>query len=182
MRLFIAIDIPDDIKNVTDGFIRDARHAQNDGVVYVKSDNFHITLKFIGETDPAKVETISEALEEISFDPFCMRVAGTGSFPEGEQARVLWIGLHDTEPLARIASAVDRRLFATGIPRDTRPFSPHLTIARVKKELNTAMTDLLRSAKDLPFGNFTVTAFHIYQSVLGAGGPVYTKIKTFTSR
>jgi RNA 2',3'-cyclic 3'-phosphodiesterase len=181
MRLFIAIDIPDDIKISTDGFIRDARYAQNNGVVYVKPDNFHITLKFIGETDPVKIEAISGALEEISFEPFRLRVAGTGSFPEGELARVLWIGLHDTEPLARIASAVDRRLFTTGIPRDTRPFSPHLTIARVKKELNTAMTDLLRSAKDLPFGNFTVNAFHIYRSVLGAGGPVYTKIRSFPS-
>jgi 2'-5' RNA ligase len=181
MRLFVAIDIPDAIRTALAEFTEKAKLIQRQGLKYVENGNWHTTLKFIGETPPERLDEITKALSEIAFEPFQLECRGTGSFPARGNPRVIWSGIDTSEPLVRLADAVDRRLFASGFPRDTKKFSPHLTIAGVKSEISPALRDYLDKSTDRFFGGFTVDSFAIYKSDLTQKGPVYTIIEKFSA-
>jgi RNA 2',3'-cyclic 3'-phosphodiesterase len=192
MRLFIALDIPDAIRDriarfvegVT-GFAPDARWA--------KPESLHVTLKFIGEQPEPAVEHIKQTLSTIESGAPEIHFRGYGFFPTAKSARVFWIGMEATPQLAALATAIDDKMPALGIPKEDRPFSPHLTLARSvggsgsprrnrKDGPNRTFQHLQEKLSALPtpeFGTMTPRSFFLYQSQLSPKGSKYTKLAEF---
>jgi 2'-5' RNA ligase len=192
MRLFIALDIDDAIReriaHFMDGvqeFVPDAR--------WVKPESLHVTLKFIGEQPEPAVEQVKLALGTISGNAAEIQFRGYGFFPTAKSARVFWIGMEAGPQLAALATLVDDKMAALGIPKEARVFSPHLTLARGPGGSGTprwrqgdgpnrAFERLREKLAALPgpeFGTMTAREFFLYQSQLSPKGSKYTKLARF---
>ena len=140
--------------------------------------NLHITLKFIGEWPEEKLPQLEAALRSVCRrNPIPLEVRGLGWFPSPKNPRVFWAGLQNGEGLATLARDIETALEPLGIAKDTRPFSAHLTLARIK---DPAPLDALRAAMETlesaEYGAFNATCFHLYRSQPGAAGSIYTKL------
>jgi 2'-5' RNA ligase len=181
MRLFVALDIPEDVRSALGAFAaklrplcRNARWARIEGL--------HVTLKFIGETPVEKSAEVKTALASISSRaPISMNFRGLGFFPDARRLRVLWAGVEVGPELAELATAVDAALTTLGYPREERAFSPHLTLARfVAPRGLDSLHAALEKAGLVEFGAAIAKEFHLYQSVLKPGGAEYTRLATFS--
>ena len=129
MRIFIGIDLGPEVRAKISRFLEGVRGFAPD-VRWVRPESLHITLKFIGEQKPERVDAIRESLRQVHGAALEIRFAGYGFFPTPKSPRVFWIGIQSAEQLANLAAAVDRATSELGIPREERAFSPHLTLAR----------------------------------------------------
>ena len=130
MRLFVALEIPPAVRENLAGLIRDLR-AIAPQPKWVRVENLHITLKFIGEVADTKLEAIRQALGEVRSEaPVTLDFRGLGFFPNEKYPRVFWAGMEASANLKGLAADIDRAMEKLGIPREQRPFSPHLTLAR----------------------------------------------------
>src|SRR5688572_14345925 len=125
MRLFIAVTPPDPIRDLVV-----KTYSQIERARWVKKEQLHVTLRFLGELDEDHAAAVKGALREISASRFSLRIKGTGTF--GRPARVLWCGLHPPEEITALATSIDRAVLQVGLTADDKPFAPHLTIARFK--------------------------------------------------
>lgn len=182
MRLFIAVDIPE--SPILARLGSDLGEIGR-GIRPTRGGNQHITLKFIGEP-PCSVDEIIEALDGIGPEVgiFKMIVSGHGAFPNWKRPAVLWIGFENTEPLMRLAEMIDERLHgSTGTPKERREFKAHLTVARIKGQIDIERVrrTLDSNVKDLENEGFSVPVreFILYSSTLTPEGPIYRKIKTY---
>lgn len=169
MRLFIAIDIPEDHSK----FLKE---LQSNLKKFRLTNEFHLTLKFLGDVeDPEKV---IEALKKVKFNTFNLSYDSLGTFPDNARPRVVWIGFKDCEELMDLQKSISENLpeFA-----DDYDYSPHLTLARVK-HLSAEDMDFLKAwieAQKVPEMSFKVDSFYLYKSVLKPEGPVYERLETF---
>lgn len=134
MRLFVALELPDGVREDLARAI-DALRPAAENAKWVPPENLHLTVVFLGETPSDRVSRLVEALELAAADvvPFSTSAEGVGAFPSPRRARVLWAGLADSGgDMARVAEAVASRLEETGIPRELREFTPHVTLARFR--------------------------------------------------
>jgi len=181
MRLFVAMDIPEDVRAALEVLaikLRIAcRHAR-----WTRIEGLHVTLKFIGETPSEKVAEIEAALATLpSHAPIPLNFRGLGFFPNERRPRVLWAGIEAGPELAALAAEVETALHPLGIPREERPFSPHLTLARFDTPRGLyALRDTVEKAGPLEFGGTIAKEFYLYQSVLKRGGAEYTRLATFS--
>jgi RNA 2',3'-cyclic 3'-phosphodiesterase len=180
MRLFVAMDIPEDVREAIERLaskLRPACHTAR----WVRIEGAHITLKFIGEVAAEKIEGVKTALQRVPFPaPIPMKFNGLGFFPNERRPRVLWAGIKASDDLAALAAAVDTSLEPLGIAREQRAFSPHLTLARFDSP--GSLQDLhqaIATAAPLEFGETVGEEFHLYQSILKRGGAEYTRLATF---
>ena len=192
MRLFIALDIDDAIRERLSRFVEGVRNFAPDAR-WMKPESLHVTLKFIGEQPDAAVEMIKEALATISAVTTEIKFRGYGFFPTAKSARVFWIGMEAASPLAALAAAIDEKMSALGIPKEDRVFSPHLTLARAAGGSGSsrrqradrsihAFQHLQEKLSALPapeFGTMTPREFFLYQSQLSPKGSKYTKLAKF---
>lgn len=181
MRLFVALDIPDDVRSAIHAIVAKLRPACRNAR-WARIEGLHVTLKFIGETSPEKTAEIKTALASIpSRAPTEINFRGLGFFPNERRPRVLWAGIDATTDLAELAAAVETSLGALGIPREERAFSPHLTLARFDTPRGLdALHAAIDVAGSLEFGATTAKEFHLYQSVLKPGGAEYTRLASFS--
>src|SRR5260221_302609 len=131
MRIFIGIDLDPEVRARierflagVEGFVPDAR--------WVRTESLHITLKFIGEQPSAQVDAITERLRRMEGSAFEIQAGGYGFFPTAKAPRVFWIGIHAGPQLAELAERIDIAAAELGVPREDRPYSPHLTLARAR--------------------------------------------------
>jgi 2'-5' RNA ligase len=196
MRLFIALDIDDEIRERiarfaegVSGFAPDAR--------WTRPDSLHVTLKFVGEQPEPILEEINSALGTIAASEIALQFRGYGFFPTAKAARVFWIGIEAGPELATLAAAVDQQTARLGVPKEDRAFSPHLTLARGAVRGTRSSGSPHRHKEDRPnrsfqrlqenlaaqptpeFGTMTGHEFFLYQSELGRGGSRYTKLSRF---
>src|SRR5271166_2890660 len=129
MRIFIALDIDDAIRERIQRFLEGVQGFAPDAR-WVRPESLHVTLKFIGEKPDEAVEAIKAALAGVQAEPFEITFRGYGFFPTPKAARVFWVGIDAGPPLVNLATAVDDATSGLGIPKEDRPFSPHLTLAR----------------------------------------------------
>ncbi len=193
MRLFVALDIPDEIRNKIGMFLEGVRGFAPD-VRWVAAESLHLTLKFIGEQPDDKLAAIKQALASLTGESFDLNFRGTGFFPTAKSARVFWIGIEADERLARLAGAVDAALAPLGVEREQRAFSAHLTLARsgsgrpqrMKEDrLNPNFRRLQERLAQMPapdFGTMTAREFFLYESKLSPKGAQYTKVERFPLR
>jgi 2'-5' RNA ligase len=187
MRLFVALDIPDTIRHALADYAMRLNHAVP-SVRFVRTEGLHITLKFLGETE--KTDQLREALSRVQQTQFPVALANTGFFPNAERPRIFWAGIDAPTDLAELARKVDEACSMLGFPREDRPFTPHLTLARSgsgnprahsgTKELPLAHLAHVVRSEDAPrFGMMVATQFHLYASQLHPQGSIYSKIATF---
>jgi 2'-5' RNA ligase len=195
MRLFIALDIDDDIRSRIARFLEGVRGFAPDAR-WVRPESMHVTLKFIGEKPEDDLEKIKQALETISADAFEMNFRGYGFFPSARAPRVFWVGIEAGPKLSSLAALVDQRLASLEIPKEEHAFSPHLTLARggggsgsPRKQRgdrpNHSFLRLPGKLAALPapeFGTMTAREFFLYQSRLSPSGSKYAKLAGFSLR
>ncbi len=206
MRIFVALDIDEAIRQRLAQFQNEMR-ALDPRQKWVGTDTFHVTLKFIGEQPPAKVEEIQRALVAIKAGRVQIDFRGAGFFPNARSPRVFWVGIQGDENLVKLASAVDAVTAAFGIEREAREYKPHLTLARAQlgggrgasgsphqrssPPAASRLTDrasagaFARVAQKLSaisppeFGTMTASEFFLYESKLSPKGASYTKLARF---
>lgn len=175
MRTFIAVRIP-----VTEPISLVIRQLQTmrPALKVVATDQLHVTLKFLGETDASLVPRLGSLLHEIAATESTgeMTLAGLGAFPQISRPSVVWAGFVDPEPLVRLATSLESRCEALGYPREARPFRPHLTLARIKSAPPDSLAEFIRDRDDLMFGTVGIRALELYRSDLQSGGPTYTSL------
>jgi RNA 2',3'-cyclic 3'-phosphodiesterase len=183
VRLFVALDVPEAVRaalaELSDRLKKTCQSAR-----WVRLEGVHITLKFIGEVPPDKVQTIRQALGEVlGFAPIQLRFAGLGFFPSARRPRVFWAGVEDSSQLAEIAAAIEARLVPFGIPTEKRAFHAHLTLARFESPQGTQALAAAVEALGAPeFGSAIFNEFYLYQSVLKRSGAEYTRLVTYPFR
>ena len=179
MRLFTGIDLPKDVKERLDVLISHLRTTAH--VKWSPAYNLHITTKFIGEWPTEGLPELTAALREVSVDsPVKIQVRGLGWFPNPHSPRVFWAGVSASPSLKQLAEATDAATVAVGAQKEDRPFSPHLTLARIKQP---APLDGLRRAiaelESVDFGSFAAECFYLYLSEPGPSGSIYTPLHEF---
>ncbi len=192
MRLFVALDLEEEIRDRIENFINEVRELATDAR-WVNPESLHVTLKFIGEKPDSMVKQIENTLASIQGSPIELRLWTTGFFPTAKSARVFWVGIETSAGLAELAKNVEHELARIGIPEENRPFSPHLTLARAgagsgapsrKKgdKMNRRFARLQEKLAASPapdFGSMPAREFFLYRSQLSPKGSRYTKIARF---
>lgn len=173
-RLFVAIDIPNEIKTK---FVGIMESLEKIGAKVVPTTNIHLTLKFIGETERTK--EIVEALKDVRLGSFDLVVSDVGIFGSIEYPRVFWVGVEKSSSLRELHNLVESRLNGLGIPRDEREFSPHITLARFKTRVNSTKLQSILKENSGTFGSFRVNSFVLYRSILSHPNPIYQRILEF---
>ena len=176
MRLFIAFDIPESVKeqlvSIHDKIKTDAK------INWVSAKNMHLTLKFLGEVADDKIRDIKKRLSKISFEAFEVELSDIGVFPSENYIRVIWAGFRDDEKMAGLARKIREKLPKF---RDDYDFKAHLTIGRVKFAGDKKkLVEELRKIKVKP-ERFSVKEFKLYKSTLTSSGPVYEEIGVFSA-
>lgn len=176
MRLFVAVDLSDDVREKIEDVLRVFKDFK--GVKPVEKENLHITLMFLGEVPDRRVEVVKESLRGIKLDPFKIRLKGLGNF----NYRVFWVGVVEgNEYLSILAKEVENSLKKVGFKRD-KDFVAHATIARVKRLDSNDRIKLekaLEMFKDYDFGEMVVDSFKLKKSTLTPKGPIYEDIEVY---
>lgn len=184
MRAFIAIDLPKEIKDYLADIQAQLKESNSD-VKWVAPLNIHLTLKFLGEIDEKKSENIIQIIEEIAKNSACfyIRISSIGAFPKINFPRVLWVGIDKGDRESKeIAEQLEERIAKLGIPKEDRPFSSHITIGRLRSNLNREkliqkLSNLAAGLAGLEKLQFTVKKITLFKSTLTPKGPVYEIIR-----
>lgn len=144
----------------------------------VEEENIHFTLRFFGDVTHAQLEKIQTSLESVDLDTFSIEIHGVGAFPTKRRPRVIWVGVtRNGNLMVELKSEVDKHLEKVGYQRERKPFTPHATIARVRRVYDRdglyTQLDLL-SAADI--GTMTVSEFTMMKSTLTPSGAIYDTI------
>jgi RNA 2',3'-cyclic 3'-phosphodiesterase len=186
VRLFVALEIPAAVRGNLAALIEEIRAADaaatKNKARWVRPENLHVTLKFIGNVDAGKLEAIRAALGEIrSGCTVELHFRGVGFFPNEKRPRVVWAGIAASPNLAPLAAGIDARLEKLGIARETREYAPHLTLARFdppgisEKLLAAAQENAARE-----FGTVRAGEFHLFESKTRPTGAEYTRLSSFS--
>jgi len=175
MRLFTGLDLPAEVVGNLEQLLARLRPAAR--IHWSPPANLHITTKFIGEWPEDRLEELKAALGVLEPRPAIpVHIRKLGFFPNPHAPRVFWCGI-DAPGLEALAAATDGATARLGIPRESRAFSPHLTLARIKERLNLQpLREAIAALPSLDFGQFEADRFFLYHSRLSPGGSVYTKL------
>ncbi len=179
MRVFIGIKLDDRVHEEIEKFLAPFKKISSP-VRWVNPENVHVTLKFIGEVAEEKYAKIEKYLGEAEFDtgPFDLRLAGCGKFGRRETLDIFWIGITPCDSLTRVFKKIEDSLAKLGIEKENRPFTPHITVGRNKKNFNfKSFLQLVEENRDRSISEFNVDRFQVFKSQLRPEGPVYTILK-----
>jgi RNA 2',3'-cyclic 3'-phosphodiesterase len=176
LRLFIAIEIPEQIKREI-GELIDVLKKHDTDIKWIMPDNIHLTLKFLGATSDSLVLKIRESLTTAvsSCEPFSITIQSAGAFPNDKYPRVLWTGIIDSHLLKDLRDRIENSLSMIGFQRDDKEFHPHLTIGRVRSQKGMlSFMEEFRLFRDRHFGGFLADQVKLMKSELRPTGPLYT--------
>jgi len=179
-RVFCAIELPSLVREKISQHITRLREAMPDSPAsWSRAENVHLTLKFVGEIPPRRVNDLSQAAANAAegFSPLEIAVGNTGSFPQHGAPRVLWIGVDDySGKLAQLHAKLDEESRRLGFEKEARPFNPHLTIARLRKPQGARALALAHKEMGFHATEVRVTALAVIRSELSSKGSKYTAI------
>ena len=182
VRLFVAITLPEEMKQAI-GLLQGELRSLGGGVRWVKPEGIHCTLKFLGEVDPVRAEEIAEGLSAGTVArQFRLEVKHLGVFPGWSRPRVIWTGIETRgKELQQVHSYIEQALRTFGFPLDNRPFRPHLTLGRVRKQEGlSALKEYCRErSKAINLGSFAAVSFSLYESRLRPEGAEYRVLGTY---
>lgn len=179
VRAFIAIDIPSFVREKIADLQNSFKPLGLD-VSWVKPSNFHLTLKFLGNVNPDRIPEIKERLKATlaSVPCFLTAVSDVGVFPSPERPRVLWVGLENSGSLADLQRKIDAGLAQIGFEPESKVFSAHLTLGRIKSG-KTGWQNALKNTKKIETEPFEISAVILYESQLTREGSIYTVLEEF---
>jgi 2'-5' RNA ligase len=179
MRLFVGLDIPAEVTGSLDRLINQLRPTAK--VNWSRAANLHITTKFIGEWPAERLPEMKQALAAIPRQSAIdIEVQGIGWLPNPHHPKVFFAAIHSSPLLPCLAAETDSATAALGVPTENRPFSPHLTLARIKPPVDlSGVRRAIASLPQLDFGRFTADRFFLYLSELHPSGSVYSKLAEF---
>lgn len=189
IRAFIAIDLPPSIQESLDKQTARLRQTLGDDLVrWVPAQNMHLTLKFLGALPLSHLDFIKRMLTQSadSNSQFDLQIGGLGSFPNSKRPRVLWAGIHAPAGLPTLQKMIEDGATRLGYNKEERPFSPHLTLGRVRQGLSAQELHKVSTAFSIfqlgKIGTARVDSVYLYQSDLNSEGSVYTKLFSATLR
>jgi len=168
-RLFIAIDLPDDVKTNLVGLGYGIPGAR-----WVDEDQLHLTLRFIGEVEGGLFHDIAQGLSEVRQRPFFFSLQGLGHFPPRGQPRVLWVGVNCADSLLQLRAKIDAVLRTIDVPLEKRKYAPHITLARLKNAPHSRVANFIAGNNLYSSREIEVDSFHLYSSVLTSKGAIHT--------
>jgi len=181
LRAFVAIRLSAETERALGDLIDELR-SPGDGINWARRANLHLTLRFLGAAvDSELIPPLIERLNAIAGEtaPFAVAARGIGAFPDLSRPRVIWAGLEGDELLA-LASRVERAAVESGFEAESRPYSPHLTIGRVRDLRRWArLRPQLETAAGREFGRSTIEAMTLYESRLSSAGATYQELARF---
>ncbi|MFC2154993.1 RNA 2',3'-cyclic phosphodiesterase [Acidobacteriota bacterium] len=179
MRIFIGIKFDDNTRREIDRALKPFKKISSP-IKWVKTENIHLTLKFIGEVPAEKVTRVEESLTQRDFNvgAFDLEIAGFGKFGRDSELNILWVGIKKNEKLEDIYRRIEDSFYTIGIPKEQRPFKAHLTVGRNKKRYNfKPIFERLQENAGTFVCKFRVKAFQIFKSELFSTGPLYSVLK-----
>ena len=185
IRAFIAVELPDRIK-LSLSTIQAELKANKARAQWVAPNSIHLTLKFLGDISVASIPDVTRVMEEAAFGiaGFRLAVRGLGVFPDVRRMRVVWAGVTgDTDVLARLQKGLDLELAALGFAPESRPFTAHLTLARLRDDASPADRQnigRLVSQASFEAGDFEVESVNLMRSQLTREGAIYTRLATIS--
>lgn len=181
IRSFVAIELPDDLKSKLGKLIAQLT-GRNSGVKWVDANNIHLTLNFLGNVASDKIDEVTKAIEESAREiaSFQLEVKELGAFPNLRRVQVVWVGMQgELEPLGKLKQNLDFNLELIGFTPEARPFSPHLTLGRVRNEASfeerQKLGELINNTQ-FEGGSFKVEAVSLMKSQLTRQGSIYTRM------
>lgn len=184
MRIFCAVDLPDDVRARVAAHIarlREAATASPLKISWERAEKLHLTLKFLGELEPARVEALTRAATRTveGLGKFALTLADAGTFPASGNPRVLWLGLRDeTNRLDALYQRLEEECARENFPREARAFHPHITVARIRIPNTAPARHIAKLHRETGFepASFNVNELIVMQSQLGPGGSRYTPL------
>lgn len=182
MRAFIAFELPENVLAALAAVSADLqRSLPTTALRWVPVSNMHLTLKFLGETQPEQASAISASLQRLgdTYSAMPVSLERLGAFPNLRSPRVVWVGLQAPAALAQLAAEVDDAMSALGFGREARPFTPHLTLARVRREAQPRQLAGLQSAlaqQAVPAASGVLEQLVLFESQLKPSGAVYNSL------
>ena len=182
IRTFIAIELEQELlKKLTDLQDRLKAEMPRGAVRWVRPEGIHLTLKFLGDVPAKQIQDIAQAVEQgcAEVSPFTLTVGGSGCYPNLRRPRVVWVGVEEpTGNLAALQRAIERHVAPLGYPTERRPFSPHLTLGRVKRQARQderqAIGEAVAAAEVGALAEMAVAGVGVIRSDLRPSGAVYT--------
>ncbi len=183
IRSFIAIELPRELKLALSQLQENFKSASSVPVKWVDPGNIHLTLKFLGDISPEITGRITSALEDAArgTPPFDIEVSGLGVFPNNKRVQIIWVGLAgELVKLGQLQKRIEEMLTPLGFPSEARPFSPHLTLARVRDyarpDDRLALGELIAGTRFEQKYKINVNAVLLIKSQLTREGPIYSRI------
>ena len=176
MRLFTGISLPYEVRRNIELLLQ---HLQPLAPLqWSPSENLHITTKFIGDCSAGQLPAIEQALASLPKPaPFHLTLSGLGWFPNPHHPRAFFAAVRPDPALAQLAAATDAALVPAGVASETRPYQPHLTLARIQHEANLLpLRQAIAALPSVDFGRLDVRKFHLYESKAGS---VYSVLSEF---
>lgn len=179
MRLFCGLDLPEDVRERLERLLMHLRPAAH--LKWVPVYNLHLTLKFIGEWKEEKLPELETALRSLAKRPAIpLELRGLGWYPNPRNPRVFWVSVDGSEALPALAHDIEAVLEPLGIAKETRAFTGHLTLARIKEPVPLeALRNAIAKVDGAEFGSFSVSSFYLFRSQPGSAGSIYTKLSEF---
>jgi 2'-5' RNA ligase len=192
MRLFLGLDLDEAIRERIARFVEGVAGFAPDAR-WMKPESLHVTLKFIGEQPEGAIDAITHALSNLQANAAEIHCRNYGFFPTAKSPRVFWIGVESGPQLPALAATIDDKLSSLGIEKESRPYSPHLTLARAAgasgsphrnksdapNRIFQHLHEKLAARPSPEFGTMTPREFFLYQSQLSPKGSKYTKLAGF---
>ncbi|HEV2350068.1 MAG TPA: RNA 2',3'-cyclic phosphodiesterase [Terriglobia bacterium] len=191
MRAFIAIDLPENIRESlarklddfrrTLGHISQAGSHRDSGIRWSRPEGIHLTLKFLGEITEAQIARVTSALLALErFEKFSLEIKGFGFFPGAAHPRVFWAGVEAPPDLIQLAGRVEDKMEELGFAREHRDYNPHLTLARfAAPRPQPALRALMEKQQEVSLGRFEVRDYFLFESKLSPQGSKYRKVIQF---
>jgi len=179
IRSFISFDIeePQVLRNIS--IVQSMLAETGAHLKLVKPENVHVTVRFLGNISPTQVDEIYNEMRNVDFSPFEIEIKGVGVFPNIRRIKVIWAGIRKgAEELQAIFDQLEPRLQRIGLKKETRGFSPHLTIGRLRTSRKKAeLIRCLKEVEDYEFGVVKAKCLRLKRSILKSQGPVYSTLR-----
>jgi 2'-5' RNA ligase len=181
-RLFIAIDISEEARKMAAYYMEEmAGHFPGIAVKWEKPEKLHFTLKFLGSVDDGIVESVIEVVKQQADNVgrFEVEIRGTGAFPSAKQPRILWLGVNEpTGKMKQLAAGLESKCAKLGFEPESRPFNPHLTLARIREPRTAGRLGTSHVGREFGPITFSCRDLILFESHLSAHGSFYTKLYT----
>ena len=170
MRLFVALALPENLAEQLERMCLGLP-----GAAWVPPENFHLTLRFVGEADGREAADLDAALSGVSGAPFELSLTGLGQFGNGRKTRSVWAGAQPSQELSALQSRIERAVQTAGFEPESRKFHPHVTLARFSTNPGSKLRTYFAQHALFRTLPFRVAQFHLYSSHLGKGPPQYSR-------